>query len=246
MPTYDLVQQYGRANRSLPSAVGESDLTPIRTSRYGEQHVRVQDRVACAMEGTFFSAKNATPGTAITMQASVQAYAATTPSIIVTNLSSASEDKLLVLDYIRIMALTVPGGSGTQRYDARIDNIARYSSGGTVLTPTNQNINSSNATSSRVYVGALTAAAASSSERLCAAGIARNGVGLAGDYFHFDFMGRDAGGNFLEPATTVGANRVIPMPPVVLGASQSFLLNWWGASLTTAATWEFDIGFVER
>jgi hypothetical protein len=234
------------AGRTRPTRTPDGVDAVNRCTPYGELMVRKTDRYTRSVEGSEYVANNATPGTAITMQASVTAYAATTPSLIVTNLSAATDGKVLELEYIRILALTVPGGSGLQRFDARVDSIARYSSGGTTITPVNTYIGSDNSTLSRVYVGALTAAAASSGERLIAAGIARNGVGLAGDYFHFDFTGEQVGNNFLNPATTAGLTTVIPMPEVPLTSGSSFLLNWWGASLSTAATWEFNIKFRER
>jgi len=234
------------ASRTRPSRTPDGVDAVNRSTPYGELMVRQSDRFTRSVEGSEFVANNATPGTGITMQASVTSYAATTPSLIVTNLSAVNDNKVLELEYIRILVATVPGGSGTQRFDARVDSIARYSSGGTTITPVNTYIGSDQTTLSRVYAGALTASAAGSGERLIAAGIARNGVGLAGDYFHFDFTGGHTGGNFLNPATTVGLTTIIPMPEVALPANASFLLNWWGASLSTAAAWEFNIKFRER
>ena len=234
MPTYDLNQQYLDTERALPGKHSDGDLAPARGSRFGEQFVRTVGRASFAEEGSYFSATNPTPGTGITMQASVTAYAATTPSLIVTNLATAAEGKSLVMDYVRILVATVPGGSGLQRYDMRIDSGLRYASAGSTLTPKNVNMDSSASTLSRCYVGAIVAAAATANERIVAFGNARNGVGLAGDVYQFDFSGLQSAGNYLNPATTVGLTTTIPVPPVVLGPQHSFLLNWMARSAQPA------------
>lgn len=247
--------------RDLPSKVQESVQAYQRAAdAYGAAALRdVDDPRQNCDEGSYFIQTTLTPGTGIIAQASLTAYDATKPTLLVKNGNTASSRTRLYLDYIRLL-VSVAGAAATSfryRMHGDIAGTERYASGGTALgaatgsvkAATNPNMDSSAASAAQVYLGAITANAASASERLLSNGVLRQGLGVAGDQFTFVFgggRGAAGAGSILTPLTTVMQDRVIPVHPVILGPQQSFLLHIFGAALTTAVTFELEMGYTER
>lgn len=251
MANYDFVTSQAQANRELPGAQVNNTLQPVRTSRYMEPYTQIiggSKLHANADEGQYFTATNATLGTAISGTAAPTAFSATVALMSLYNgaIASTTGAKNIYLDYIRLEPRAA-GTNGTNfLYAMSIDAGNRYSSGGTAITPVNVNMNSSSATGAVLNVGALTATAASASVRRASHGQVRSVIKVIGDVYLFLFgqSAATAAGMVLEGT----AQAMIPIhcPPVVLGPNCSFLLHEVAASQSVAATYEFSMGWWER
>lgn len=194
-----------------------------------------------AIAGVAGHFSNPTPGTAIVSQASITAFDATKDVLHIFNGESA---KHLIVKYIRQLVGTVPGGSGTQKYEFRTDTQTGLTTGATALTVKRRNLKIASLFGNVVIqAGALTTVAGSANVEKTWSGQIRNGVGLAGDEFMwtFDDEKMDITG-FLDPATTVSEQKTMRhgdwiIPP--LGAGR---MSIYGASLSTAAQYEWEIG----
>lgn len=217
----------------------------LRGTKRGEVLTQPFDEEFAAIEGSWGVFANAVPGTGITMQASNTAYSALLDSLHILN---GETTKALVIKYIKLFVGTVPGGSGTQKYEILVDTQTGLTSGGTALTKKRTNLAVASALGNiTATMGALTTVAASANAiRGVYSGELRNGVGLAGDTFWLVFGRQIAGGAFLLPATTVGDQRTIPHGPLVIAPGGACRLSLYGASLSTAAVYETEIGCFVR
>lgn len=215
-----------------------------RGTKRGEQVVQTTNEELYAIEGTFGIFSNPTPGTAIVSQASITAYDATKLILHVKNNETV---KSVIVKYIKMFVGTVPGGSGTQKYEFRLDTQTGLTSGGTALTAKRVNLGVTSVFSSVVATaGAMTTVAGSANEVATYSGELRNGVGLAGDTFLFAFGGPMHMGGFLLPATTVGEQRTLHHGPLIISPGGALRMAHYGASLSTAAQFEWEIGVLVR
>ena len=242
---------------ALPSPIYNNTYGPTRSSRYGEQYVQpiMGWRAACALEGTYFAAHNATDDAATTLAGHAAPVLAdadatmTKPFIFLRNPSASTSALRLFLDYIEIEVITA-AASGTQAcYSAQIDSGAtRYSSGGTALTIVNPNQQSSNASvlaaTSCLMGGAVVSAAETAAVRYLQHGSLRPTIEIAGDKKLFVF-GQDPLGLTATAGATV-REQVVNLPPVILGPTDSFLLALYGASTASAGVYKVRMGWVER
>jgi hypothetical protein len=245
MTTYDnKILLDAREVNPIVTADG-SGFAYARGNKYGELVVRDFDEEFAAIEGSWGVFANATPGTGITMGASITAYDATKDALHILN---GETSKRLVIKYIRFFVGTVPGGSGTQKYEILVDTQTGYTSGGTALTKKRTNLAvASTLGNVTATMGALTTVAASANAvRGVYSGELRNGVGLAGDTFWLTFGRIPSPGGFLLPATTVGEQRLLPHGPLVIAPGGACRLSLYGASLSTAAVYEVEIGCYVR
>jgi hypothetical protein len=236
--------------KGRPGASVDGYNARTRGNKYGETVVvGAYDKGVYTLcdEGSYFVAQNGTVGTGITGIAAADAEDALEHFICLTN--SNTDGKRIYLDSLKITT-DVGGLSGTDTmYYMSVDNITRYTSGGTAFTPVNTNMDSSETSGATLYVGALVTAAASSSVRLISHGALRATISVALDEFLFNFGGvalpamKTAA---LGADSTNNIQKSIGVAPVILGANQSFLFNLWGASQATAAKYEFELRFWVR
>jgi hypothetical protein len=206
----------------------------------GEDIVQMTDEEMYAIEGAYGTFSNATPGTGITSQASITAYDGTKDVLHIFNNESA---KYLIIKYIKAFIATVPGGSGTQKYEFRLDTQTGYTSGGSALTLKRANLDVTSPFGNvTAFAGALTTVAGSANMEKTYSGEMRNGVGLAGDTFWWTFGKMLSPGGFLLPATTVGDQRIMPHGPAIVKPGGAFRMSHYGASLSTAAVIEWEVG----
>jgi len=217
----------------------------MRGTKRGEPIVQLADDQMYAFEGSFATLSNATPGTAITSQASITAYDGTKDVLHILNSETA---KSLVIRFIKVFVSVVPGGSGTQKYEFRLDTQTGLTSGGTALTAKRANLAVASPLGNVVATaGAMTTVAGSANMEKTYSGQMRNGVGLAGDEFLFLFGHNYAAVNgYLDPATTVGQQKTLVHGPLVVRPGGSLRMSHYGASLSTAAQFEWEIGAVVR
>lgn len=212
-----------------------------RGTKTGQLLVQPADDIWAGISGTWVTLSNATPGTGVTSQASITAYDATKD---VLHLKNNSATKSYVVKYIKMFVVTAPGGSGTQKYEFRLDNVTGLSANGTALTAKRANLGVDAIGSSLVAtVGAMTTVAGSSVMEKTYSGQIRDGLGAAGDTFTFLFgHSYGASGGFLLPATTVSDQRSVVHGPLVVAPGCALRMSHYGASLSTAGVYEWEIG----
>lgn len=244
---------WAETHRDLPGTLyTEGSTAPLRGSSRGELFVQALagGRMhALANEGSYFVATNPTPGTGIAGIAASDGFDDLETFLFLRNndVIGNPQSKRIFLDFIRLQA-TAAGTNGTNfSAVAKIDTgNSRYTSGGSLLTPVNPNMDSSAATISQLRAGALVTTAASSQARLLFSGLMRSVIKVVGDVYFFDFGASARSLSSMIVAGTAIANVVIPMPPVILGPGQTFFLHEFAASQTVAASYELQIGWWER
>lgn len=238
----------GIVQRALPTSnpdSGNNDVA-VRQGSYGEVYTQplVRKSHNLADEGSYFIINNAQTG--ITPPLAV-GFVATTPALVFYN-NDITLGRRIYLDYINLTSLVAVTatssvvGEANAFFAAVIDSGNRYSSGGTVLTaPVSPNLTFSvTAPSVNVEFGAITATAASTSvrtlvgQRVTRPSPTTSALDLVGDSWFFNFGGVEGTMNASQTVTNVNLIPV-PMPPVIIGPGQSFLLYLWWANHTPAS-----------
>jgi hypothetical protein len=219
---------------------------------------------AQAAEGFYYAASN---GQTAIADSGATAYSATAATLLIQNnnplpgqqqQANALADGAPVniyVDYIRLMAATAgSAASGLSQiaFALYLDNILRYSSGGTALTPANMNSYSPSASGAQIYFGTVVAKAANAAK--AAVGMASmrptvsgTAIGVVSDQYVLDCGATEGGmGGSIAPANPVMLS--IPLPPIVIPPQCSAMLSLWypGGATMVAPTWLPEIGFWER
>lgn len=243
----DNVIPYGYARRTAPTGSTDGTQVPARFGRLGEQYVLpgYKGRYVHAASGNYFVAKNPTNGTGIAGIAATGAFSDAESLMVVTNTSSAGEGKYIFLDYLKIRA-TAAGTDGTDHlWVAKIDDVTRYTSGGSAITPVNTNMDSTNTFPGTVHFGALVTASAGTNARLVGSGTLRITIIVVGDTFTFNYGGDTA---VIPNTVAVGADstnlvhRGVAHAPIVLGPGDCYVLSLYAASQSAASSYEFELG----
>lgn len=249
----DLAQKtiWALGSRDLPAPFsGDNVYGPVHASRYGElitSPLSGSKQHALADEGSYFTATNPTPGTAIAGIAAADGLDDLEALVFLRN-SSAGTTRIY-LDYI-LLQVAAAGTNGTNFAFAMKGDKgnSRFASGGSSITPVNTNMGSSRTSGiDRLQFGAVVPTAATSEARLLAHGLLRTVIKVIGDKYLFKFGDSSPGvvsGIPLEGTTQ--ANICVPCPPVVLSPGDTFLLHEFAASQSVAAQYQFQIGFWVR
>jgi hypothetical protein len=249
MANFDFVTVQGNPQRELPGAQVNSSLQPVRTGRYMEPYVQAVTGAklwTSADEGSYFTATNATLGTALSGTAAPTAFSATVALLSLYNNNTVASGKRIYLDWIQL-EVRAAGTNGTSfQFAQSIDSGNRFSSGGTAITPVNVNMDSTASTNAVLNFGALTATAASASVRRAKHGQIRSVIKVIGDVYLFTFGQSVPALAGMPLEGTLQAMIPIQCPPVVLGPNQTFLLHEIAPSQSVAATYEFSMGWSER
>lgn len=246
----------GKTGRTLPTKIADATNQLLRVSSYGDIITQsIGDGMhAVADEGSYFKAINATIGTGI-IHALTTSFSATAAIFSISN-GDAEGAKRIYLDYFRLTTgATAIAMTGATSIECAVttDTTVRFSSGGTTITPTNVNSDSSRATIATVNFGAVVLSAASGAARQVArAALPRRAAPalVTGDQIHFDFD--SVGGPSVSvagSATPATAPSIFycPLGPVVIGGGDSVNFHlWYPAGATTAPTYEFEIAWWER
>lgn len=204
-----------------------------------------------AIDGTYFVSQNPAIDAAATIAghpAPVLADLYTKPFLVVSGNDIAGNKKSARLHYIQLTVIT-PGATGTSdNWAAEIDTGARFSSGALVrLTTANPNMRSSDTNQFVIDCGPYVALAPTASQRKMGHGVFRPSIAIAGDKYTFVF--NQAGMAAITEADVVtGAitHHIIPMPPVVLGPLDKFLLHLYAPAQSAAAVYKVAVGHTER
>lgn len=240
---------FGTTNRAQPAQV--ADATESAQRHWNDGSVATVSLMgsklhALADQGSYFTACNATPGTALASVAAEASFAATKTLLLIRNGTSAT--KRICMDFIKLQ-VAAAGTNGTN-YNLVLTgdkNGSRYSSGGTALTAVNTNLASTTSSGvAELYFGAVTTTAATSAVRTLWHSPVRTVIKVVGDQYLLNF-GAAAG---MPTASTIMAGTAqasfqLSLPPVVLGPGDSMMLHEWAASQDTAATYEVSMGWWE-
>jgi hypothetical protein len=226
-----------------------------------------------ASQGQYFKTISPTIGTG-QLQPAATAFSATSAGFLMQNTAPAGSNVFLFPDLLRLLTsvVDVTSAAGTLQYVISIDNILRYSSGGTQLvTPgTYANNNGPTQTSrigatplggqasgaksygpqAAVFAGAIVTAAESTNVVRVARGLAKQGAGTAvmalGDEVIFAFSNSyDGGSSSTKVGTTAAIYRQSPGLVGGIGPQGSMILHLWETLETTPPTFETDFGWWE-
>jgi hypothetical protein len=240
VPQQSLVAQQG-----LPTAKADGVSVIQRGTRYGDSWVPMTPENMLVAEGAYYRATNPTPGTAIA-QAITNAFAATTPLLVIRN-TDAAGGKTLYIDYIRLLMTVIPATGTAWDILVIVDPNNRYTSGGSALAPVNCNTGFANASVSSLFFGAVTAPAAVAPRQITRARVF-NVIPVVNSQLTIAFGAQD----FNQVQTINGTNAVnlyVPCGPVALGpgGNHSMLLySWYPGNATTPPSFEVEIAAWER
>jgi hypothetical protein len=240
-------QIFAQVNAALPSANTANAQAEARSSTYGElfsQPVGLGN-YTLGLEGSYYKAINPTIGTGIAQ--TVQTSFANTNGVLTMHNGASAGGVNLVLDYVRLVN-TVVGTSTTSTQAAiAIDNITRYSSGGSSITGLNNcNMGASQASQAVVHFGALTLASPSASVRYLSRFNLRTAIMVILEEWIITF-GRVNLGGFNTMSGTAAQRMMVEAGPVVLAPGDEMVLHLWNvANVTTPPSWEFELAWYER
>lgn len=238
---------WGETHQDLPGVSANSTNGPLNSTRRGALHVEPFGKglYSIAELGQYFIATNPTPGTGIAGIAAADGNNDEENLVYVYNADTASGGKRIYLDFLKL-AVTAAGANGTNiSFVSKIDNMVRYTSGGSAITELNTNMDSSASSVATIYVGALVTTAASAYQRLVGHGPIRNVITVVGDRYLVDFGGQKNIAAGLVTSGTAISHILIPHAPVVLGPGDCWMFQVNAASQSGASSYEFELGYWE-
>lgn len=240
------------SNRNAPNPIAPNTYGPVRSTKFGEvmtSPLGANKNFGYSDEGSYFFAQQPVIDAATTVAghpAPVLANLYTKPFVHLINGDVVTSTKRVYLDFIWIQVNT-PGASGTSdNWAAECDTGAsRYSSGTvTKMTAVCPNMQSTNAPILTANLGPMVAVAATTAQRKMGNGVFRPTIAIAGDQYLFVFGG--LADNISVPVAGAVARHIVPMPPVILGPTDQFLLHLYAPSQASAAVYQVMAGWVER
>lgn len=238
-------QVAGAVRRAKPSFSADDLPALLRQTPFRELIVAnvLPDELMQAEEGSLFSAVNPTPGTGIAQ--TIQTSFSATNGILTLRNAAASANKRIYPKLLRLIN-TVVGASATRSECLiSVDNITRYSSGGSAIAALpNRNMDDVSASEAVLHFGALTLAAESGSVRRISRAQLRTAIHVQFEEWVLRFgTGEGDGAVLAGTAPSVIKN----FPAIVLGQGDSMQVHLWHPSnAVTAPSWEFELSWVER
>jgi hypothetical protein len=213
------------------------------------------DETALADEGGYFVAA-AVPGTPVAATICVDdaatassTHAQFAPTALLYNAETASNASGVSLypRYLRLRCTTAPASATAWYYSLRLDNVNRYSSGGTLFAAANVNPNSSQASKAVLHFGAIVPTALpSASSLLVGSGAFDSAIPVVGDQYTLHFGGSNVSNDMLSGGTTA-KNVTMTAVPIVIPPGWCLAVDMWGPSnAVTPASWEFEFSWAER
>lgn len=232
---------YKRSIGTTFNADGSTAVTPSRTGPYDEAYViPVGDwRQALAMEGSYFTAKNATIATELTGHAAPAIADVGTKSLLYLYNGGT---KYITIDQVTLRVETVNASASDIYFAAVTTQELSRDSGGTQITPTNARSDSPLSSGATIYFGAVVNTP--SAQKLHSFTLLRQTINVTEDRYYFQFGGSMVAG----PAYVATISDLYrTLPPLVVAPGGEFLfceVNPSGAA--TASTYEFLMGYYER
>jgi hypothetical protein len=241
----------GWVSRLLPQVEQDNDPGIVRLGRYGDVWTigAVRKQHGLGDEGSYFVANNS--GTGVATAAAPTAFSDTAPLLTIYNTDTPANqsNKRLHVDWIRLTQTAV----GTAGVDLRLRGILDYTvpSGGTALNPVNPNSD-------------VSARASVAQVRLLGTGVAQTGASrvVIGtlqaiptktapmtvlDEVFLNFGGVETAYPNYNQAASANVHKLAwPVPPVVVGPGQCFMLEFLITSQSAASSWTAELGWWER
>lgn len=229
-----------------------------RVTRYGDQssHLVTARDVGASREGTEFITRSPTVDTGLASIAALATFTATSPFVIITN-GNPSGGRSVILKKIKLRCTAAGTGGTNFSWATKVDNVAnRYSSGGSGSANTNlssilagpysTNPGAQFQSNALIYAGALVATADSPQARVLENGPLRSTINVVNDQITYSFGNTEDLMDTLAIATATATQRIVPHCSVTLPPQTTFLLHWYAASQSAAASYEVIINHIER
>lgn len=190
----------------------------------------------------------ATPGTGI-ISGVTTSLVNTTPYILFYNGNTVQSGIKCYLDYLFLKTTVIGASESRLEMTMQVDptqGVNPYTSGATLMVPSNVNSDSSAVTSAVIRVGAVVCVAAAS--RNVAHYTMSTAIPLVEDEWSWDFGGASGfhgGGNVIADSSSTGHHRQFPAPPIIIGPGESARFNTWGAGMGTGVTFSGMLTWVE-
>lgn len=246
----DDVKIYGEVRRELASFGLDGATKQLRSSAYGELGTVAYGKSGIyniADEGQYFVATNPTPGTGISGIAAADGINNAEGLLLLTN--DNTDGKRVYLDYLYLRN-TAAGTNGTNMdFTVKIDSAARYTSGGSAITPVNVNMDDSSTCGCTMYFGALVTTTSTTCRLISHHVLRRATIIVAGDEFFVNFGAPPSPSvrtGTLAADSTTNVSYSYNAPPVILGSGDCVWMAANAASQSAAADWEFEMGFWVR
>lgn len=230
-------------DRPSPQVDNVSGGNGSRAGRYGESYnlSPTGKEWVAADEGSYFTARNPTPGTGLATHAAPTTFDETKPTLVVYN----GGQNRIYPQFLRLHILTASTGAVRVQYTLAVDQGNRYASGGSALTVQNVNMDNTFSSGATITAGAPVASAASGSRRVLDHVVFRGTIDVIEDSYELIFAGGDGAGMGGSRAATVQDFARLACP-VVIGPGQSFLVHQWAGSQSVGPVVNFTLGFIER
>lgn len=256
---------YGLQGQALNNAVGpladndQGPGSPVRLGSRGEQIAMNlwNGMQALAMEGSYWTASTATPGTGITLSVATGTTFSDTQGLICINNtdSSTGTNRSIYLDFITLICTTAPTGTTAHFVAHRIDAQTRGTNGtqlgatGTAPKP----INSGFGGNSVGQAFALGASAVSVAATANVRNVGRNVLRAAstpsyivGDHVTIKFGSAEMAAGGVNIGATTASGLTLYAPPVVIAPGHSYVMNEWATARSAALSGEIVMGWIER
>jgi hypothetical protein len=243
---------YATSTRGLPGKNLPFSRGPIHVDQYGNVVVQQigEGRYTLADQATYYIAHNTTNDASSTILGHAaphlaDADATMTKALVFMQMNPASGLRAY-LDYIELEVVTAPTGGSVDNWAAQLDTgKTRVTTAGTALTSVNPNMQVSTVPDLAPQAGAIVVGAENTGVRNLGFGQTRGGVAIIGDRYQWRFGDEPSPGDNVVSAAA--SRHLINMPPVILGASDMFLLALYAASddQTVAAVYKVRMGWWE-
>jgi hypothetical protein len=204
-----------------------------------------------ADQGSMYVGISPTPGTGLAGNAAgVATFVETTPYVVFYNSGLLN----IYPTHLRLHTTVIGVGNttGAQNWTFTLDVGNRWTSGGTVLTVNNVNMNSNAKSAAVINVGGtLIATAATGSRRLVGQQAVKFNLETVHDCHQFNFGGPEQADptsliNNATGAATALSHTTVNFAPIVIGPNQSWLIYRWVAANTQMPAYEVEFGFIEK
>jgi len=226
-----------------PTTDGGASTTPSRTNRYNElfQLTTSNKEFGSVAEGSYFMALTPTPGTGIIGTINIAAITDISPTMVVYN---GSTYKYLYPQFLNLHETVVSTTGARVQFTFYVDNVNRWTSGGTALTINNTNSGSTLSSGAVINVGAIVSPAASA-KKLIDHVVFRGTIDVVEDQYEFVFGSVGSGlGTGSRAATVSDFSKTLP--PVAIAPGHSMVMHQWAGSQANAPTYEYRLGFISR
>lgn len=209
---------------------------------------------ASSIEGAYWIAQTATPGTGITLSvATGTSFSDTQALLSINNTDSVNQNgKSIILDFITIVVTTAPTSATLMHLAHRIDSQLRGTTGtrlganSTSPKPSNMYIGGNSIAEVFALGGSAVSVAASSNIRNMGRNLVRGQIPVVGDHLTIKFGSAEMAAGGVNVAASTASAITLFAPPIVIGPQQSYVCNEWTVARTAALSGELIVGWIER